>query len=500
MSTASHTPAWSTHLPEGVGPEDVELTRDASLPGRWLRLWSELGSRPQLQDLDGGWMTGAELEERTRRSAQRLLASGLGPGDRFVLSAATSARLVVAYVAALRAGLVVVPLNTGYTSTEVGRIVADARPAAAAVDDDGRAGWIRDASNGSTRLLDLSLDLPDGSGEPIDGAGTDDPALLVYTSGTTGRPKGAQLTHGNLLSSATAIALTWRWTPEDRLLLTLPLFHLHGLGVGINGSLCTGASIVLRQKFELDDVLDRCERGEATMFFGVPTMYQRFAGSPRATALRGLRLLVSGSAPLPATLANAIADAAGQIPLERYGMTETVMLTSNPYDGPRKPGTVGLPFPGVDVRLAETGEVEVRGPNVIGGYYENPAATAESFTPDGWFRTGDLGVFDADGYLCLVGRSKDLIITGGYNVHPREVEEVLLTHPAVTDVAVVGRPSDEWGEQVTAVVVASSPVTVEELRAHAAGDLAGYKVPRVVEFVDELPRNALGKVLRNELK
>jgi malonyl-CoA/methylmalonyl-CoA synthetase len=195
-----------------------------------------------------------------------------------------------------------------------------------------------------------------------------------------------------------------------------------------------------------------------------------------------------------------VAEAAGQLPLERYGMTETVMLTSNPYDGPRKPGTVGFPFPGVELRLAAAGEVEVRGPNVIAGYYQRPDANAEAFTDDGWFRTGDLGELDDDGYLRLVGRSKDLIITGGFNVHPREVEEALATHPDVLEVAVVGRASPTWGEQVTAVVVAERPIAIEDLRAHAAKSLAPYKVPKTIEFADELPRNALGKVLRSELR
>jgi malonyl-CoA/methylmalonyl-CoA synthetase len=208
---------------------------------------------------------------------------------------------------------------------------------------------------------------------------------------------------------------------------------------------------------------------------------------------------VSGSAPLPAALAKGIAAAAGQIPLERYGMTETVMLTSNPYEGERRPGTVGFPLPGVEARLAGTGEVEVRGPNVIAGYYRNSDADEDAFTDDGWFRTGDLGEFDDDGYLRLVGRSKELVITGGYNVYPREVEEVLQEYPGVAEVAVIGRPSEKWGEEVTAVVVASGRVEAEDLRAHAASRLAPYKVPKRVEFIDELPRNALGKVVRSGL-
>ena len=496
--TASHRgAAWAVHLPGG---RDVDLVEGGSLPGRWRRRWSATGAFPQLQDVDGTWISSLELEERTRAEAQSLLGSGLQAGDRFLLSAESSASLVVAYVAALRAGLIVVPVNAGYTEVEVARIVRDARPSAAVVDDDERAGWIRSASDQAIDVRGIDLDLPPGPDAVLDAAATDDGALLVYTSGTTGRPKGALLTHGNLLSSATGVNAAWRWQPDDRLLLTLPLFHLHGLGVGLNGSLCAGSSIVLRPKFDLDDVVARCAGKGVSLFFGVPAMYQRVAAAGRADALRGLRLLVSGSAPLAPSIAEAIEQGAGQIPLERYGMTETVMLTGNPYDGPRKPGTVGFPFPGVELRLADGGEVEVTGPMVIDGYYEQPDATADSFTSDGWFRTGDLGEFDEDGYLRLIGRSKDLIITGGYNVHPREVEEALLTHPSVREVAVVGRASERWGEEVTAVVVAEGASDADELKAHAANALAAYKLPKRIEFVDELPKNALGKVLRNELR
>jgi malonyl-CoA/methylmalonyl-CoA synthetase len=489
---------WTADLPSNLAAGS-SLVADGSLPGRWVRRWHERGSEPQLRAPDGSWLSAEELEERTRLGAEGLLNAGLHPGDRFVICAAASVELVVAYIAAVRAGLVVLPLNTAYTQAEIERIVRDAEPAAAVVDDAQRGRLITEAAGGELRLLEMDLkNLPQGS-IPIDAAGLDDPALLVYTSGTTGRPKGALLTQGNLLASATAVNLAWRWTPEDRLLLTLPLFHLHGLGVGLNGSLCAGAEIILRTRFDPGDVAQMAEHG-TTMFFGVPAMYQRLLEGGRLASLRRLRLLVSGSAPLPAALAHEIADATGQVPLERYGMTETVMLTSNPYDGPRKPGTVGFPLPGVQLRLApEGGEVEVVGPNVISGYCRNPEANAEAFTDDGWFRTGDLGEFDEDGYLRLIGRCKELIITGGYNVYPREVEEAIHSHPAVVEVAVVGRPSDRWGEEVTAVVVAGGEVGPEDLRAHASQQLAPYKVPKRVEFVEALPRNALGKVIRSDL-
>ena len=491
--------AWAAHLPPGVAFGDVDLLADGGLPRRWSRRWGERPPWPQLKDVDGTWISSDELEERTRGVALGLLGRGFQPGDRFVICAPTSAGLVTACLAALRAGLVVVPVNSAYTETEVQRIVAHARPAAAAVDDPERGRWIRSAADSPVEILPVG-ELPASllGGAEIDRAASDDRALLIYTSGTTGKPKGVPLTHGNLLASASALGLAWRWQPDDRLLLTLPLFHVHGLGVGLFGSLCAGASVVLRRSFDVDDVVS-CAADRISLLFGVPTMYERLAAEGRAKSLRGLRLLVSGSAPLPAELANEVARQAGQLPLERYGMTETVMLTSNPYRGTRKPGTVGLPLPGVELRLAGDGEVQVRGLNVIDRYYERPDADAEAFTADRWFRTGDLGSFDDDGYLRLVGRSKELIISGGYNVYPREVEEAIGTHPDVREVAVVGRPSAVWGEEVTAVVVAERPVEATELRAHAATRLAPYKVPKRIEFVAELPRNAMGKVVRGEL-
>jgi malonyl-CoA/methylmalonyl-CoA synthetase len=483
-------------VPDNAEPD---LLRDGSLPRRWIRRWSERPPWPQLQDGDGKWVYSDELEQRTRSAARALLAAGLSAGDRLLLSGPASVEFVVAYVAALRAGVVVVPVNDAYTEAEVTRIVRGARPAAAAVASDALGGWIAAASERPVDVWGLALPSDPASGAALDRARPDDVALLIYTSGTTGEPKGVPLTHANLLASATAVELAWRWSWDDTLLLALPLFHVHGLGVGLGGTLCAGASAVLRPRFEADDVAARCSEGGISMFFGVPAMYQRLLASGNAGALARLRLLVSGSAPLPAPMAEQLAEQTGQLPLERYGMTETVMLTSNPYEGPRKPGTVGLPLPGVGLRLAEDGEAQVTGPNVIAGYWESPDANAEAFTADGWFRTGDLGHLDEDGYLVLDGRSTELIITGGYNVYPREVEEVLGGHPSVREVAVVGRPSERWGEEVTAVVVAARAIDEDELRAYAAKQLAPYKVPKRIELADELPRNALGKVVRSEL-
>ncbi len=494
---------WARHLPEGLDPDTLDLVAGGSLTAVAVSNWRADPARPVLQDVDGCWISAGELDADSSERARRLRAAGLIPGDRVVLCAGTSAALVCAYLAILRAGLVAVPVNPAYTRAEVQRLVRAARPAGALVERDEVVSWIRDAvADRPTAVWDLGG--PPRRSEPelaLDASRPQDPALLLYTSGTTGTPKGALLHHGNLLSSARAVSLAWRWSEADRLLLTLPLFHMHGLGVGINGSLVSGGQVVLRPGFDASDVAERCRAGGISMFFGVPAMYQRLLAAGRADGLRSLRLIVSGSAPLAAAQSDAIAQATGQRPLERYGMTETVMLTSNPIDGPRKPGRVGLPLPGVELRLAAGGEVQVRGPNVLTGYDSppGPSRPEDAFTADDWFRTGDLGELDEDGHLQLVGRSKELIITGGFNVHPREVEEAITQFPGVREAAVVGRPSPEWGEAVTAVVVADGPVDPTALRAFAAERLAPYKVPKAVEFVAELPRNSLGKVLRHEL-
>jgi malonyl-CoA/methylmalonyl-CoA synthetase len=275
---------------------------------------------------------------------------------------------------------------------------------------------------------------------------------------------------------------------------------MHGLGVGLHGTLSTGASAVLFRGFRPDELLDAIEPHAATLFFGVPTMYHRLAEHPRAHQLARLRLCVSGSAPLPAALHETIERVSGQRVLERYGMTETLMLVSNPLDGERRPGSVGLPLPGVELRLrGEPPEIQVRGPNVFEGYWERPEANAAAFTEDGWFRTGDLGEIEDDGYVRIVGRAKELIISGGYNVYPREVEDMVRAYPAIDDVAVVGEPSEEWGERVVAYVVASAPVELGDLRHALGNELAPYKHPRALYRVDSLPRNALGKVQKHRL-
>lgn len=499
-------PRWAAHLPAGFDPADVDLLAAESLPRAWAEKWAEHPERPALHDATEGWATRGALDRRTRASAGVLERLGLRPGDRLLLSATGSVALVAGYVAALRLGLVVVPANTGYREPEIAHIVRDARPSAAIVDTGERGEWIRRAA-GDKQLPVLSPEALAAEGGDVgappdlDQATKDTPALICYTSGTTGEPKGAVLTHGNLLASAEAVRLAWRWTAEDRLLLTLPLFHLHGLGVGVNGTLLAGASAMIHEHFNVDAVFDAIAEHQATMFFGVPTMYTRLAASPRVAELSVLRLCVSGSAPLPASLHERLEAEANIRVLERYGMTETVMNVSNPHDGERRAGSVGVPLPGVDVELASRaeGEILLRGPNVFAGYWNRPDATAHSFTDDGWFRSGDIGRWDDDGFLHIVGRSKELIISGGYNVHPREVEDVLRQLSDVEDVAVVGEPSEEWGEVVTAYVVPTAVPDPDTLVAHARSQLAAYKVPRRIRFVSALPRNALGKVVKAEL-
>jgi malonyl-CoA/methylmalonyl-CoA synthetase len=416
-----------------------------------------------------------------------------------LLSAEASLDLVVAHVASLRCGLVVVPTNTAYRAAEIAHVAGDAEPRAAIVDDSSRADAVRAADPGIA-ILDPALSLPDAAPPALDVARPEDPALIGYTSGTTGRPKGAVLSHANLLASVESLRVAWRWTPADRLVLALPLFHMHGLGVGLHGTLHAGASVHLVPRFEPGAVLDAIAAERATLFFGVPTMYHRLAEAPGADAMRGLRLCVSGSAPLPATLHARFEALTGQRILERYGMTETVMLVSNPVDGERRAGTVGVPLPGVAVRLAGSpAEIQVRGPNVFSGYWRREDAHAEAFTADGWFRTGDLGERDEAGYLRIAGRAKELVISGGYNVHPREVEDALRAHPAIEDVAVVGTPSEEWGEIVTAYVVGTDVPSLEALRAFLGERLAPYKRPRLLHVVAALPRNALGKVQKHLL-
>ncbi|MHB8463341.1 MAG: class I adenylate-forming enzyme family protein [Acidimicrobiales bacterium] len=484
-------PAWARHLPVGMRPEDVDLLGGGTLPAEWARRWAERPDAPVVHSHETGWVTAAELRDRVGRAAGGLRELGLRAGDRLLVSASASVDLIALHAGALANRLVVVPANTAYTATELAHVAADSVARAAVLEDAERGGALRNLP-----VVPVTIDGPAAEAEPPVG---DDPALVCYTSGTTGRPKGAVLSHANLLASAEAVRLAWRWTQEDRLVLALPLFHMHGLGVGVHGTLLAGASMILLPRFDADAVLDAARVHDASMFFGVPTMYARLADATRLAELGRLRLCVSGSAPLSGELHERIVAGSGQHVLERYGMTETAMLVSNPVEGERRAGSVGFPLPGVELRLdPATEEILVRGPNVFRGYWRNLVATAESFE-DGWFRTGDVGSIDSDGYLHIVGRIKELIITGGFNVYPREVEEALLDHPCVGDAAVAGTPDATWGEVVVAYVVASGPVTEDELLVHCGARLAPYKRPRRVHFVATIPRNALGKIDRPAL-
>jgi malonyl-CoA/methylmalonyl-CoA synthetase len=508
---------WQDHLPRDNTMTVADLTAPGTLVRAWSRRWGRFpeaplwleagyrsGGRSQPTRPDGRWWTAGEFEAATRMAAGRLRAAGLHPGDRVVWSTDSSVVSLVAHVGALRAGLVVVPANTEYSERELAHIVADTSPSGAIVDGPEQADWIRRASPGPVVVVGSALDLPDGDPGTIDEAAPNDLALISFTSGTTGMPKGAVLRHRNLLAATESVIRAWRWTPEDRLVHCLPIFHAHGLCVGAYGTMLAGASAVLLPGFDPAAVADAVDEHEATLFFGVPTMYHRLVGSAQAHSLRPLRLCVSGSAPLAAGLHRQITAASGVAILERYGMTETLMNVSNPYHGERRPGTVGFPLPGVEVSFADDGEILVRGPNVFDGYWGRPDADAEVFVAadDGggaWFLTGDLGE-DSDGYLTIRGRSKELIISGGFNVYPREIEDVLVTHPGVAEVAVTGVSSDEWGEIVTAWIVPDgSPPSVEDLAEFTADTLAPYKRPRVVRVVEALPRNAMGKVVRGDL-
>jgi len=482
----------------------VTLLDEGSLPAAWYLRWKANPHAVIVIDAAGSVLRADEVEALSAARAASLHATGVRAGATVLLSCAPSIDLVLTYIALMRLGVTVLPANTGYTERELEYIVEDARPIAAIVDHPSRSGGLRRL--GVELTVGPALDLPAAPvmAGLIADVDPDAAAFVAYTSGTTGAPKGAVLSHANLLAGAESVRQAWEWTPEDRLVLALPLFHMHGLGVGLNGTLLAGASVVLLDHFSVDPVLDAIATHDATMFFGVPTMYSRLAASARMRELSTLRLAVSGSAPLPASVWNRLAKGSGQQVLERYGMTETVMLTSNPLHGVRRPATVGMPLPGVDVRLGEGDVVEVRGPNVFSGYLNRPDASAAAFTDDGWFITGDVGQFDREGYLHLVGRTSELIISGGYNVYPRELEDVFREHPLVHEIAVVGTPDEEWGEIVTGYVVLDESASAysswrDTLLAHASERLAPYKIPRRWYRVRELPRNAMGKVVRSEL-
>ncbi len=475
-----------------------------------------------IETSEGKLCSWADLEKTTAQIANLLAGLDLQPGARVAVQVEKSPEALLLYLASLRAGYVFLPLNTGYRSAEIEYFIGDAEPSVFVCSPAHRE-WIEPlaARHGVPHVFTLSdertgtlLDAAaDQSGEfATVGRHPDDVACIVYTSGTTGRSKGAMVTHGNVVSNARTLHRYWRWRRGDVLLHALPIFHVHGLFVACHGALLNGSRILWLSKFDPKTVVRLMPR--ATVFMGVPTMYVRLLDDPGFTAqtARNMRLFVSGSAPLLPDCFRQFEARTGQRILERYGMSETVMMTSNPYDGNRVAGTVGLPLPGITVRVAneaggscvvgEIGAIQVRGPNVFKGYWQMPTKTAEEFTTDGFFRTGDMGQWDANGYLSIVGRSKDLIITGGYNVYPKEIESWLDDIEGVLESAVIGVPDRDFGEAVTAVVVPKPGAKLDEVGLLAAlkQQIAAFKVPKRVVFVDELPRNAMGKVQKNALR
>ncbi|MBU6142910.1 MAG: malonyl-CoA synthase [Betaproteobacteria bacterium] len=476
---------------------------------------------------DGRYYTFDDLRAGSAKIANWLVSLGIARGSRIAVQVEKSVEAVMLYLAALRSGMVFLPLNTAYRESEIGYFISDAEPAVV-VCSPANFSWVEPIAraNGCSHVMTL--------GEAADGSliqaatphrasfktvssNPDDLAAILYTSGTTGRSKGAMLSHRNLSSNARTLQKAWHWQRGDVLIHALPIFHVHGLFVALHGALINGSKTLWCAKFDADQIIRLLPR--ATVMMGVPTFYVRLAADDRLTraVVKGVRLFISGSAPLLKETFEAFRAKTGHVILERYGMSETVMLTSNPYKGERRAGTVGFPLPGVGLRLvddrgrtvrrrrqglSEIGAVQVRGPNVFSGYWRMPEKTREEFTQDRWFRTGDMGQWDADGYLHLIGRSKDLIITGGYNVYPKEIEMLIDEMAGVDESAVIGIPHPDFGEAVTAVVVAKPGASLnpQSMIAEIKARIANFKVPKAIHIVQTLPRNAMGKVQKNILR
>jgi malonyl-CoA/methylmalonyl-CoA synthetase len=466
-----------------------------------------------------------DLERSTAMMANLLKSLDLPAGARVAMQVEKSVEAMVLYLATLRAGYVFLPLNTAYQSAEITYFIENAEPSVV-VCSSKNFGWVSKIAFKAGTQNVFTLD-DDRSGSLLDRAAhcsdqhevvhqnADDLAAILYTSGTTGRSKGAMLTHGNLLSNALTLKDYWGWQPGDVLIHALPIFHVHGLFVALHGALINGSKMIWLSKFDPKWVLNKLP--EATVFMGVPTLYVRLLAEPGLSqdACRHMRLFVAGSAPLLIETFTDWQHRTKHTILERYGMSETIMLTSNPYrteDGERRGGTVGFPLPGVSVRVCgdddkclpsgEIGAIQVKGPNVFKGYWRMPEKTKEEFTPDGWFKTGDVGNVDERRYIAIVGRSKDLIISGGYNVYPAEIEAVINDMPGVAESALVGVPHPDFGEVGVAVVIAKSGVTVDgdAVVASLKAQLANFKIPKKCFVVPELPRNTMGKVQKNVLR
>jgi malonyl-CoA/methylmalonyl-CoA synthetase len=472
-------------------------------------------------------VTYAELDQLVQQTAGYLQSLGVQAGDRIALQLMKSLEFILLHLATIRLGAITLPLNLAYPPDEIAYFLSDSGAKLFFT----LASYREKVESISPHLPELQecifLDpaRPDrfhslvANYEPrISNSLVSEPsdtAVIIYTSGTTGRPKGAEITHGNLLSNLQSLHTAWGWQAEDVLLHVLPIFHVHGLFVALHGALHAGATTLLMREFDAQRTLLMLASGRGTVFMAVPTIHQRLLDVPDARQfdLSRVRLITSGSDRLPDEVFTGFQKTFGYTLLERYGMTETGMNCSNPLHGERRLGSVGMPLSGVKVRVVnpeddqslpdgEIGEVQLRGPNIFKGYWKQPQKTAEAFTSDGWFRTGDLGFREPDGYLTLCGRSKDLIISGGLNIYPPEVERVLAEHPAVAACAVIGCPDREWGERVTAVVVLKQGQSVSgvDLILFCRERLAPYKSPKSVVIAAELPRNAMGKVQKAELR
>ena len=441
--------------------------------------------------------TFGELEDSSNQLARALAARGFASGDRLCVHLANCVEMIELFLACVKLGVIFVPVNILYREREMEHIVRDAEPKAVIAAEQIPELWESVAAHPQARMP-----------VPLDG---DAPAALVYTSGTTGASKGAILTHNNFAANGLNLITCWQITSADRLLLPLPLFHVHALGNGLHTWLISGCRMRLLERFEHQKAAQIMTDFQPTLFFGVPTIYVRLLDTPAAIAREigaGMRLFVSGSAPLAAQVLEEFHGLFGHTILERYGMSETLMNLSNPYVGERRAGTVGFPLPGVSVKLldsegraaadGETGEIYLRGPNVFSGYWRREDATREAFL-DGWFRTGDLAVRSHDGYYTLVGRRSDLIISGGFNIYPREIEEFLAEQPEITEAAVVGIPDRLRGEVPVAYVVVRTSIDAGELEIRCRAVLASFKVPRAFIPVEKLPRNAMGKIQKHLL-
>jgi malonyl-CoA/methylmalonyl-CoA synthetase len=469
---------------------------------------------PALDDVSYGALRDASL-----RVAAKLRAAGLRPGDRLAVYAENRPGFVYAYLGGLRAGAIVVTINVLYRSSDLEHILGDATPNVVCVSEQSAQFVTPQPGRTTVALADVERWAHDASIAALADVtppGADDGAILIYTSGTTGRSKGALLTHGNLGAIADQLVEAWCWTSADTLLLTLPLFHVHGLGAGMNGTIVAGGRVLLRERFDAGAVVATLAGGGATMFFGVPTMYVRLLEqAPPGTRFERMRLFVSGSAALPASVLEEFAQRFDVSILERYGSTEFGFALSNRYEGPRYAGTVGFPLPRVDVRLAdpntgndvaprEAGEILVHGPNVFKGYWRNPAATEAAFARDAagrrWYKSGDLATFDPERGYTINGRLKELVISGGFNVYPIEVEDELIRIPGIRAAAVVGQPDEARGEIPVAFLEVDEAFDADGTLVTLRERLASFKVPKHLYPVEALPRNAMGKVEKPRLR